>query len=81
MHKAANWLVTTQHEDGCWRGHPSPFTSPGENTYETHVSWGLFEAERVAPNKGYGDAGLRQVRWAEHGHPPDLAPVEEFTGD
>lgn len=64
MHKAANWLVTAQHEDGCWRGHPSPFTSPGEKAYETHVSWGLFEAERVAPDKGYGDAGLRQVRWA-----------------
>ena len=28
------------------------------------MAWGLFEAERVAPGHGYGDAGLRQVDWA-----------------
>jgi hypothetical protein len=64
MHRAARWLQETQDTDGCWRKHPTPFANPGEKAYETHVSWGLFEAERVASGHGYGAAGLRQVDWA-----------------
>jgi hypothetical protein len=64
MTRAADWLVETQDPDGCWRKFPTPFAKPGEKAYETHVSWGLFEAERNVPGRGYGEAGLRQVRWA-----------------
>lgn len=64
MHRAAAWLRDSLDEDGCWRKHPTPFAKPGEKAYETHVSWGLFAAERVAPGHGYGEAGLRQVAWA-----------------
>lgn len=64
MHRAASWLRDTQDDDGCWRKFATPFAKPGEKAYETHVSWGLFEAERVAPGHGYGAAGLRQVDWA-----------------
>lgn len=64
MHKAAAWLRDDLDTDGCWRKHPTPFAAPGEKAYETHVAWGLFEAERVAPGQGYGEAGLRQVDWA-----------------
>lgn len=64
MHRAANWLAETQDADGCWRRFATPFAELGEKAYETHVSWGLFEAERVAPGQGYGAAGLKQVRWA-----------------
>jgi hypothetical protein len=64
MSAAANWLRDTQDDDGCWREHPTPFAAPGEKAYETHVAWGLFEADRVAPDHGWGDAGLRQVEWA-----------------
>lgn len=64
MRRAARWLVETQDADGCWRKHPTPFGAAGEKTYETHVSWGLFEAARVAPDNGFGEAGLKQVRWA-----------------
>jgi len=64
MTRAADWLVATQDPDGCWRKFPTPFAKPGEKAYETHVAWGLFEAERAAPRRGYGEAGLRQVRWA-----------------
>jgi len=64
MHRAARWLRDHQDEDGCWRAFPTPFARPGDKAYETHVSWGLFEAERVATGHGYGEAGLRQVRWA-----------------
>lgn len=64
MHRAAAWLRDDLDADGCWRKHPTPFAKPGEKAYETHVAWGLFEAERVAPGHGYGAAGLRQVDWA-----------------
>jgi hypothetical protein len=64
MRRAATWLCDTQDADGCWRSHPSPFASPGEKAYETHVSWGLFEAARVLPDEVFGAAGLKQVRWA-----------------
>jgi len=64
MNRAASWLVETQDNDGCWRRHPTPFAEPGDKAYETHVAWGLFEAERVEPGQGYGEAGLKQVRWA-----------------
>lgn len=64
MHRAASWLRDTQDTDGCWRRFPTPFARPGEKVYETHVSWGLFEAARVAPGSGYGEAGLKQVHWA-----------------
>lgn len=64
MHKAAGWLRDTQDEDGAWRAFATPYAAPGDKAYETHVSWGLFEAERVAPGHGYGKAGLKQVRWA-----------------
>ncbi len=62
--RAAAWLRDSLDDDGCWRRHPTPFAAPGEKTYETHVAWGLFEAERVLPGQGFGDAGLRQVAWA-----------------
>jgi hypothetical protein len=61
---AADWLVKTQDPDGCWRKHPTPFAPPGEKSYETHVAWGLFEAARIEPSRGYAEAGLANVRWA-----------------
>jgi hypothetical protein len=64
MCRAADWLVSTQDPDGCWRKHPTPSAVPGEKTYETHVAWGLLEAARLAPDKPYADAALANVRWA-----------------
>lgn len=64
MNRAAAWLRDTLDVDGCWRSHPTPFAAPGEKAYETHVAWGLFEAARLEPNQGFGEAGLRQVHWA-----------------
>jgi hypothetical protein len=64
MRAAGDWLVRTQDPDGCWRKHPTPFAAPSEKAYETHVSWGLFEAARVDPDRGYAEAALRNVRWA-----------------
>lgn len=64
MTRAGIWLRDSLDSDGCWRKHATPFAAPGEKAYETHVSWGLFEAARLAPEKGFGEAGLKQVRWA-----------------
>ncbi|MDT8997928.1 hypothetical protein RQP53_01420 [Paucibacter sp. APW11] len=64
MHKAAVWLRDSLDADGCWRKHATPFAKAGDKTYETHVSWGLFEAARVAPGNGYAEAAMKQVRWA-----------------
>jgi hypothetical protein len=64
MHRAAEWLVSTQDAGGCWRKYPTPFAEVGEKAYQTHIAWGLFEAARVAPEKGYADAAIRNVRWA-----------------
>jgi Prenyltransferase and squalene oxidase repeat len=64
MRRAADWLVQTQDPDGAWRKHESPFAASGDKQYETHVAWGLFEAERVDPGRGYLQAGLRNVQWA-----------------
>ena len=64
MNLAAAWLRDTLDDDGCWRKHATPFAAPGEKAYETHVSWGLFEAARLEPDQGFGEAGLKQVRWA-----------------
>lgn len=71
MRRAADWLVATQDDDGCWRRHPTPFAAAGEKEYETHVAWGLFEAARIDATRGYGEAGLRNVRWALSSQGPD----------
>jgi hypothetical protein len=64
MRRAADWLASTLDSDGCWRKYRTPFASQDDKSYETHVSWGLFEAARVDSNKTWGEAGIRQVRWA-----------------
>jgi hypothetical protein len=64
MNRAAAWLRDSLDPDGGWRKYPTPFARPGEKAYETHVSWGLFEAARIEPGQGYGEAGMRQVNWA-----------------
>jgi len=64
MRRAATWLATTQDPDGCWRKHRTPFAKPNDKAYETHVSWGLYEAARVEEAPQWVEAANRQVRWA-----------------
>jgi hypothetical protein len=64
MRRAADWLAGSLDPDGCWRKHSTPFASPGEKAYETHVSWGLLEAARVEPCPSWIDAALTNVRWS-----------------
>ena len=64
MQRAADWLVNTMDSDGSWRNHPSPFTVMGERAYDTHVTWGLFEAGRILPDESYGEVATRNIDWA-----------------
>ncbi len=64
MHEAARWLCDSMDDDGAWRKHPTPFAKAGEKSYETHVAWSLLEADRVAPNQGYAEAAVRNIKWA-----------------
>lgn len=64
MRSAADWLKDSLDSDGCWRKHPTPFAEPGEKAYETHVAWGLLEAARQDADRGYAEAGLKNVDWA-----------------
>jgi hypothetical protein len=64
MVAAADWLVATQDPDGCWRKNSTPFAAPGEKAYESHVAWGLLEAARLEPGRGYAEAGMRNMYWA-----------------
>ena len=64
MLKAATWLRDSLDEDGCWRRHPTPFAAPGEKAYETHVSWGLYEAARIEAEQGFQEAADRNIYWA-----------------
>ncbi len=64
LRRAADWLANTQDADGCWRKFPSAFAASGEKAYETHVAWGLLEADRVDPGLGYAEKALKNTRWA-----------------
>ena len=64
MCRAADWLISTQDADGCWRRYPTPFAEPGEKVYETHVAFGLLEAARIQPQRGYAEAAMRNIEWA-----------------
>jgi len=65
MARTADWLVSTQDSDGCWRKYPSPFDAmPGERVYDAHVAWGLLEADRVHHNPRYRQAALANIHWA-----------------
>ncbi|MEM7569821.1 MAG: hypothetical protein AAF337_08495 [Pseudomonadota bacterium] len=64
MRKAADFIATSLDADGCWRRYPTPFASHDDKSYETHVSWGLFEAARVEANDDWVAAANRQIDWA-----------------
>ena len=66
MGKAAEWLTRAQSPDGAWRVE-NPYLDTHQTeprTFETHVAWGLLEAARVMPDKPWGEAGLKNIRWA-----------------
>jgi hypothetical protein len=63
MRRAADWLVSVQDPDGCWRRGASPFAGPGDKVYDVHAAWGLLEAARLEPKSPYAEAAMANVRW------------------
>lgn len=64
LRRAADWLVATQDPDGCWRSHPSPFAATGDKAYDTHLAWGLLEADSIVADGRYTAAATANIRWA-----------------
>jgi hypothetical protein len=64
LRAAGDWLVRNQDPDGCWRKGASPFAAKGDKAYDTHIAWGLLEAARVEPGRGYAESAMANVRWA-----------------
>jgi Squalene-hopene cyclase C-terminal domain len=64
MVRAADWLVQVQDRDGSWRRFQSPFIDHGDRAYDVHIAWGLLEAARLEPTRGYAEAALKNIRWA-----------------
>lgn len=64
MRRAADWMVSALDSRGSWRRFDSPFTAPGDKAYDVHAAWGLLEADRVDPGRGYLEAALSNVSWA-----------------
>lgn len=62
--RAADWLVEIQDSDGAWRRFNSPFAEAGLKTYDTHTAWGLLEAARVLPGRGYAESAIVNIDWA-----------------
>lgn len=70
--KAADWLLSVQDEDGCWRKFGSPMTGKQINTYNTRTAWGLARIQLITGEKKYLEAAVRNIEWAltqrnEHG--------------
>lgn len=61
---AADWLLKNQDSDGAWRKFRSPFNTGGPKAYEAHVAWALLNADRAIAGRGYGDAGMANIRFA-----------------
>jgi hypothetical protein len=71
IRRAADWLVSVQDPDGCWRKGASPFAQSGDKVYDVHAAWGLLEAARLEPRSRYAEAAMANVRWAlsrQHGN-------------
>lgn len=64
MRRAADWLVSVQDPDGCWRKGASPFAGRGDKAYDVHAAWGLLEAARLEPRGPYAESAMANVRWA-----------------
>lgn len=60
--KAADWLVFTQNENGCWDRfdhYPSKI-----HTYNVRTAWSLLQAYKITKKEQYAGAAVRNVDWA-----------------
>lgn len=65
--KAADWLLSVQDEDGCWR----KFTYMNiVHSYNSRVAWSLLKVYEHSYNEIYKNSALKNIKWA-------LSRVEE----
>lgn len=62
--RAANWLIDTMDDDGCWRKFGSPMTGKQINTYNTRTAWSLARVHDITGEPRYLDAAVRNADWA-----------------
>ena len=63
MYRAAAWLLEMQDTDGWWRVQAAPDRLPDEASYGGAPAWGLIDAARLSPGRGYEGAAIRSVDW------------------
>ncbi|MEQ8762471.1 MAG: hypothetical protein RL885_00990 [Planctomycetota bacterium] len=59
--RAAEWLVAHLDDDGVWRRGLSPFSQPGEHTYNARTAWALALAGQVLKRPDFGEAAIRAL--------------------
>ncbi|HEU4389760.1 MAG TPA: glycosyltransferase, partial [Blastocatellia bacterium] len=64
IRRAADWLVSQQDEDGCWRRSMSPLTVQTPATYNVRSASALLEAGKLLDEPEYRDAAIRNFDWA-----------------
>ncbi len=58
---AACWLLEVQEANGSWLKGSSPVAKGGIRAYDTHVAFGLLEAENATGEKSYGSAACSNL--------------------
>jgi hypothetical protein len=59
--RAGDWLASSQHASGSWKGHQHLGT---EKVIDTRVSWALLELHRLTGRETYSRAAARNLDWA-----------------
>lgn len=62
-HRAADFLVAAQDEDGAWHRHGSLYARAGVNVYDARSAWGLLEAAAVTGSERHREAGRRNLEF------------------
>jgi hypothetical protein len=62
--RAAQWLVSVQDEDGCWRKFMSPLTLQTPATYNVRSASALLEAGLLLSDEQIRRAAIRNFDWA-----------------
>ena len=63
-HRAAEWLIREQDDDGAWRRNLSSFATSTIQVYNTRTAWGLALAGQVLHERRWITAARKNCDWA-----------------
>jgi len=63
IHKAADWLVSIQDDDGCWRRGLSPLTANTPAVYNVRTASVLLRAAHLLNEPSWAEAAMRNGDW------------------